>query len=306
MWRVFAGRVTDRKAYPWHFTITQVTDNKCDACSKDASLSCGRGHIYSTNLNACLLASSPKKSPGQNKKRVELRLPTAAVDLQLWPVPCGVPTPRHHSSGQRQPPPHPGGLPIPTRPELRQSPRAMRPPRLLQLRPSRPPISAPASPARAPHLYAAPSLQPRPRRSRVVGGLQSAASSDQSMAVFVSARARFARVHRPPWAEVQHRSLLFPFPLRLCSWLCEKWIRCCHVEAFRECVTVNWQQSVVYTLLLGCRIISSVRYRYYCLSLVSIEALHKKKVSIEAPIFTRLLELTLRCRLVWMESWKRG
>ena len=165
-----------------------------------------------------MLASSPKKNVPVEIKNAwssDRRPPPSTCSSGR----CPVESPHHgtYSSGRRQPPPHPGGLPIPARPELRQSPRAARPPRLLQLRPSWPPISAPASPARAPHLCAAPSLEPRPRRSRVVGGLQGAASSDQSTAVFVSARARFARVHRPPRAEVQHRSLLFPFSLRLCS-----------------------------------------------------------------------------------------
>jgi len=141
-----------------------------------------------------------KKCPGRNKKRVELRPPTAAVDLQLRPVPCGVPTPRHLQLRPEAAPTPPRWTPNPG--ASRAPAVAARPPWLIQLRPSRPPISAPASPARAPHLCAAPSLEPRPRRSRVVGGLQGAASSDQSTAVFVSARARFAHVHRPPQAEV--------------------------------------------------------------------------------------------------------
>jgi hypothetical protein len=159
----------------------------------------------------------PKKSPGRNKKRVELRPPTAAVDLQLRPVPCGVPTPRHLQLWPEA---------APTPPRWTPNPGASRAPVVAA---RRAPTSAPPAPAvaaahldtcisgRAPHLCVAPSLEPRPRRSRVVGGLQGAASSDQSTAVFVSARARFARVHRPPRAEVQHRSLLFPFSLRLCS-----------------------------------------------------------------------------------------
>jgi len=127
-----------------------------------------------------MLASSPKKNVPVEIKNAwssDRRPPPSTCSSGR----CPVESPHHgtYSSGRRQPPPHPGGLPIPARPELRQSPRAARPPRLLQLRPSRPPISAPASPARAPHLCAAPSLEPRPRRSRVGGGLQGAASLDQ-------------------------------------------------------------------------------------------------------------------------------
>ena len=77
-------------------------------------------------------------------------------------------SPHHgtYSSGRRQPPPHPGGLPIPGRPELRQSPRAVR----------RAPTSAPPAPAvAAAHLGTCISGQSPPPLRRPITRAQAPA-----------------------------------------------------------------------------------------------------------------------------------
>jgi len=76
-----------------------------------------------------------KKCPGRNKKRVELRPPTAAVDLQLRPVPYGVPTPRHLQLRPEA---------APTPPRWTHNPGASRAPAVAA---RRAPTSAPPAPA---------------------------------------------------------------------------------------------------------------------------------------------------------------
>ena len=76
-----------------------------------------------------------KKCPGRNKKLVELRPPTAAVDLQLRPVPCGVPTPRHLQLRPEA---------APTPPRWTPNPGASRAPAVAA---RRAPTSAPPAPA---------------------------------------------------------------------------------------------------------------------------------------------------------------
>jgi len=115
---------------------------------------------------------------------VELRPPTAAVDLQLRPVPCGVPTPRHlqlRPEAAPTPPrwtPNPGASRAPAV-AARHAPRAHlssssfgrrgRPSRHLHLRPE-PPTSAPphhSSPGPGGHMSSAASrAQHRRTRAR--------------------------------------------------------------------------------------------------------------------------------------------